>query len=316
MKEHQAREVLFETRMKKLLEDRGYLRMVEDCVYGRSGDHDIRSYAKINIPSAFSYPTRLLCQYKCYAKNKVDISHLRDFGGIIADVQENNYAMKKYAADCAGSNISDRFSYSGCYMSTTAFSHAAQEYAWAHDIFLMSFERIEVIQPMLKDIEEFVSAIDESSITNITRKELIDAYYSHCDEKNINYDNINGMIGILNGVYPILLLGSNHWKESLITEAEESDIARISVEQISRSQNQYESKFEVMIKEANLEFAVPNTIFEKLMERRDNTTKNGVVFNVDVPYFTIKGKRGMASFEMIMDGFSRDQYGYNQISFF
>ena len=52
------------------------------------------------------------------------------------------------------------------------------------------------------------------------------------------------------------------------------------------------------------------------MERRDNSTKNGVVFNVDVPYITNKGKRGMASFEMIMDGFSRDQYGYNQISFF
>ncbi|MBR3646049.1 MAG: restriction endonuclease [Lachnospiraceae bacterium] len=316
MKEHQAREVLFETRMKKFLEGSGYLTIVEERIYGRSGDHGIRSFAKINIPSAFSYPTRLLCQYKCYAKNKVDISHLRDFGGMIADVQENNFAMKKYSADVAGVNIADRYQYSGCYMSTTAFSQSAQEYAWAHDIFLMSFERIDIVQPMLKDIEEFVAAIDESSITNITRNELIEAYNCHCREMNISFDNINGMIGILNGVYPVLLLGSNNWKDSIINEAEESDIGRINIEQVNRSQNQYESKFEVMVKEANLEFSVPNIVFSKLMERKDNTTKNGVVFRVDVPYFTYKGKRGMAGFEIVIEGFSRDQYGYNQISFF
>lgn len=37
------------------------------------------------------------------------------------------------------------------------FSREAQEYAWAHNIFMVSLERIGVMQPILKKIDSFVS---------------------------------------------------------------------------------------------------------------------------------------------------------------
>ena len=43
------------------------------------------------MPSAFTTPIRMICQYKFYAKNRVELSHIRDFYGIITDINENRY---------------------------------------------------------------------------------------------------------------------------------------------------------------------------------------------------------------------------------
>lgn len=316
MKEHQAREIIFETRVKKLLQDSGYISVVDGKVYGRSGDHNIYSYAKVNIPSAFVYPVRMLCKYKYYAKNKVELAHIRDFGGIMADVSECNYAVKNYAYMNSGINIADRYTDAGCYFSVTAFSRAAQEYAWAHNIFLMSFEKIEALQPMMRSIEEFVGSLSESTITNITREELITGYKNFCEKNELTYDKIQGVVGILNGVYPVLMIGMNEWLDAVILESEQSEKGRVVVEQVVRTQNQFESKFDITLKEAKAEFAVPNVIVEKMMERRDNETKKGIIFEVEIPYISKKDKKGFASMELYLEGFSRDEYKFEQISFF
>lgn len=145
MKEHQAREIIFEEKVKKLLQDSNYINIVEQNIPGRSSSHGINSYGKLNLPTAFIFPLRIIFQYKYYAKNKVELMHVRDFGGIIADISETNYAIQ---GDMG--NICDRYNYTGCYFSATAFSREAQEYAWAHNIFMVSLERIGVMQPILK----------------------------------------------------------------------------------------------------------------------------------------------------------------------
>lgn len=316
MKEHQAREIIFELRMKELLQNSGYISVIDEKVYGRSSNHGIFSFAQVNIPTAFVYPVRMLCQYKYYAKNKVELAHIRDFSGIIADVSECNYAMKNYSPNRLSTNIADRYTDAGCFFSVTSFSRAAQEYAWAHNIFLMSFEKIEILQSMLEDIEQFVEELNENTITNLTRNELIEGYFNHCERNGLNYSNIQGGLAILNGVYPVLMLGTNDWLNSLIDESRASENGRVVVEQAIRTKNQFETKFDVRLKEVNLEFSVPNVIMEKMMERRDNNTKKGVVFNVEIPYLTKKGKKGFASMEIYIEGFSRDEYGYEQISLF
>ena len=64
MKEHQAREYIFEEKVKELLQNNNYITIVEEEVPGRSGYHGIHAYGRINIPSAFTYPVRIICQYK------------------------------------------------------------------------------------------------------------------------------------------------------------------------------------------------------------------------------------------------------------
>lgn len=114
MKEHQARELIFEKKVKSMLQDSNYISIIEDDVSGRSAFHNIFAYGKLNIPTAFIYPISIICQYKYYAKNKVELNHLRDFFGIMTDISEKNYAIEGNL-----SNTPNRYTYSACYFSAT-----------------------------------------------------------------------------------------------------------------------------------------------------------------------------------------------------
>lgn len=52
MKEHQAREYIFEKKVNKLLEDSGYVTIKEKEINGNSSQHGIYSYGILNM--AFS----------------------------------------------------------------------------------------------------------------------------------------------------------------------------------------------------------------------------------------------------------------------
>ena len=308
MKEHQAREYIFEEKVKKLLQDSRYISIIEEEVPGRSGYHDIHAYGRINVPTAFLYPVRIICQYKYYAKNRVELNHIRDFGGIMADISEKNYTIKGEAK-----NIPDRYTYSGCFFSATAFSRDAQEYAWAHNIFMVSLERIGVMQPILKKIDNFVAGLSESTINNITKQELLEGYEREVEEESVMPEAV---IGIVNGVYPVMIMGKKDWLKPVLEEAENSEIGKVYIDSVYRSENQFEANFELNFMESSGEFSVPVAVLEKLMEREDNNTRDHVVFNVDIPYVTKKGRKIYISMEVFVEGFNRGDYTNKQISFF
>lgn len=308
MKEHQAREYIFEEKVKKLLQDSKYITVVEEEISGRSGYHDIHAYGKVNIPSAFTYPIRIICQYKYYAKNRVELNHIRDFGGIMADISEINYSMKSEAT-----NISDRYAYTGCFFSATSFTRMAQEYAWAHNIFMISLERIAVMQPILKKIDEFVSGLSENTINNITKQELLEGYEREVDETELMPETA---IGIVNGVYPVMLFGKKDWTIPVREEAAKSEIGRAYIDNVYRNENQFEANFELSFMESSAEFSIPVAVIEKLMERSDNENKENVIFNIEIPFVNVKGKKEFVSLEVFMEGFERGSYTNKQISFF
>ncbi len=308
MKEHQAREYIFEEKVKRLLQDNNYITIVEEEVPGRSGYHDIHAYGKLNIPSAFSYPTRIVCQYKYYAKNRVELMHIRDFGGAMADISERNYAIQGEVG-----NICDRFQYAGCFFSATSFTKEAQEYAWAHNIFMISLERIEVMQPILKEIDAFVAGLSETIINNITKEELIEGYHREVDENEILPESV---IGIVNGVYPVMILGKSGWTAPVFEEAKSSEIGRAYIDNVYRNENQFEVNFQLNFMESSAEFSIPVSVLEKLMERSDNVTKDHVIFNIEIPYLTAKGRKEFVSLEVFLEGFNKGDYTNKQVSFF
>ena len=304
MKEHQAREYIFEKKVNKLLEDSGYVTIKEKEINGNSSQHGIYSYGILNMPSAFTTPIRMICQYKFYAKNRVELSHIRDFYGIITDINEN-----RYLGVDKNENIYNNV---GCYFSATGFSRAAQEYAWAHNIFLISFEKIDVFKPILENINEFVNGLNENVINTISKEELLVGYENAVDETHVLPD---AMVGIVNNVYPIIICGNEGWSIPVIEEAEKSEVGRVYIEQVYRTENLFEAKFELTFMESVAEFSIPLAIVEKLMKREDNPTKENVIFNIDVPYLLKKGRKEYASMEVFLEGFEKNQYNYKQISF-
>jgi hypothetical protein len=52
------------------------------------------------------------------------------------------------------------------------------------------------------------------------------------------------------------------------------------------------------------------------MERADNNTRDNVIFNIDIPYVTPKGKKEFVSMEVFLEGFDKGEYTNKQITFF
>lgn len=179
--------------------------------------------------------------------------------------------------------------------------------------FMVSLERIGVMQPILKKIDYFVSGLSENIINNITKQELLEGYEREVDEENIIPE---GAIGIINDVYPVMILGKNGWTKPVIEEATKSEINRAYIDSVYRSENQFEANFELNFMECTAEFSVPITVVEKLMNREDNETKNNVIFNIDIPFISDKGIKKFVSLEVFLEGFNRGDYTNKQISFF
>ena len=124
------------------------------------------------------------------------------------------------------------------------------------------------------------------------------------------------LLGIINDVYPVMILGKNGWTKPVIEEATKSEINRAYIDSVYRSENQFEANFELNFMECSAEFSVPITVVEKLMNREDNETKNNVIFNIDIPFISDKGIKKFVSLEVFLEGFNRGDYTNKQISFF
>ena len=309
MKEHQAREYIFEQKVMELLESSGYVKMTGTEIAGRSGRHGINAYGTFTFPTAFVYPIRFIGQYKFYAKNKVELSHIRDFTGIMKDITESNYGTTG-----GNKNTPDRYTYAGCYFSATEFTRDAQEYAWAHDIFMVSFEKISVLKPQLEHIQKFVAGLNENTINTIEREELLHGYELHCSKDDELPNGADAVIGIINGVYPVMIFGQKEWFYEAISKdlAEYGD--KLEVNQAYRDVNQFETYIELDFKGIKAEFSVPNVVMEKLAYRQDNPTEGECILKIEVAFVDDAGRKSFIEIDVNIPGYSKSEYQYEQMS--
>ena len=166
---------------------------------------------------------------------------------------------------------------------------------------------------MSHDIRTPMNAI--IGITSLVRHDAADKgkVIEYADKIDISSQHL---LGIINDVYPVMILGKNGWTKPVIEEATKSEINRAYIDSVYRSENQFEANFELNFMECSAEFSVPITVVEKLMNREDNETKNNVIFNIDIPFISDKGIKKFVSLEVFLEGFNRGDYTNKQISFF
>ena len=155
--------------------------------------------------------------------------------------------------------------------------------------------------------------IEERDIEELTKEELIDGYRSEIGNKEELPESV---IGIVNGVYPVMILGKNGWTTPVFEEAKSSEIGRAYIDNVYRNENQFEANFQLSFMECSAEFSIPVSVVEKLMERSDNNTKENVIFNIEIPYLTDKGRKEFVSLEVFLEGFNKGDYTNKQVSFF
>jgi len=118
-------------------------------VCGRGEWHQIDALAAFDRTPAFMYPLRLVLEAKCYARRRpVGIEVARNAVGVLKDISENYFSFPSTSA--AGTEIQiPRFNYLSAIFSTSGYTSGAQRYAIAHQIFLIQYDRIGLLQPIV-----------------------------------------------------------------------------------------------------------------------------------------------------------------------
>jgi hypothetical protein len=191
------------------------------AVKGRGGRHQIDAIADFAVTPPFSHPQRLLLEAKCY-NQQIGIEDARNAFGVLRDVEEF------WVSSPTSTIPKKRYHYQYAIASINGFSSDAQEYAYAHDIYLLALERASYFQQIAGAINVFSDDNNEiifprrkgwlhdlrSSIrqslrrrtnqlaieVNETTRQLLDRYLNAC--RGVG----TGVIALLNGRFPVILI--------------------------------------------------------------------------------------------------------------
>lgn len=122
-------------------------------VRGRGGIHQIDAIADYQLSPPFSHPQRLLVEAKCYsASEKVGLDIVRNAVGVFRDVSEY------WSVLLPGGLPKRRHHYQYSLFSASGYTKPAEEYAFAHDIYLIDLEGSTYIQGVIRGIRNLTHA--------------------------------------------------------------------------------------------------------------------------------------------------------------
>jgi len=156
MKIAQLKGYYLEEIVKYLLKTTKYIDIKEGNVPGRGANHQIDSYGIFSFTIPFVYPVRLLSEVKWY-NTKIGLSRLRDFVGVIKDISENYFVpIDSEGNRNISDSLKDRYTDCGAFFSVTDFTIPAQNYAYAHGIYLITFKMNSILSPVIERAEELL----------------------------------------------------------------------------------------------------------------------------------------------------------------
>lgn len=118
-------------------------------VRGRGEWHQIDALAAFDRTPAFMYPLRLLVEAKCYVRGRpVGIEVARNAVGVLKDISENYFTYTPFGPADTAVQV-PRFNYHAAIFSTSGYTSGAQRFAIAHQIFLIQYERVPLLEPVV-----------------------------------------------------------------------------------------------------------------------------------------------------------------------
>jgi hypothetical protein len=144
-------------------------------VRGRGTWHQLDAFALLKYSPAFMYPLHLMVEAKCYALHRpVGVEVPRNSVGVLKDISENYFTCERRGSAFRG----PRYNYSAAVFSTSGYTQGAVEYSVAHQVFLIQYENVPAIQPLINSILD----VSEACV-NVRGQQAIAAaraYYRRC----------------------------------------------------------------------------------------------------------------------------------------
>jgi hypothetical protein len=286
-------------------------------VHGRGEWHQIDALAAFDRTPAFMYPLRLMVEAKCYARGRpVGIEVTRNAVGVLKDISENYFTYQPLDPRQPAVQIA-RFNYHSAIFSTSGYTAGAQRYAIAHQIFLIQYESVSLLEPVINGLlalqeEHFVvGAVEGNEVSSRLRKEVRDMLARHGDvdqaedsvltEEGFNHVlsevvrplmEIQGSyFGMLQGKWPLHLLAKSPLPERMFTNRDEvpcrvygRDSPRWSF--VPTEVNQGEEGW------FRLEFDIPEEVVGFVRAARENPITLAEVKQANFSFLDVVGKIG------------------------
>ena len=313
----QAAGYLFEEEIRDLLKESGFVDVKTEPLEGRGTDHQIDAYGVYSIPVPFTYPIRIIAEAKCYEKS-IELPQIRSFFGVITDISEN-YFVKR-----GDKKNKTRYLDTGCFFSANNYTRNSQDFAWAHNIFLVSFSGIDQMQEIVRTIRTFFTDPRNTEWRTYSKDTLIIQYKRWKAENSSQPETTHSpkkpsiVFGILDKIYPIMLVGDKDWFKRIKVE---KDTDKIAGEKHSRTSQKDGTLFHLNISSRNesgyerVLFTLPANIAEKLIERIDKTDWGEKIFDLDIPLtinYNGEPVRRIITLEVTLPGLDKRKY-YEEI---
>lgn len=265
-------------------------------VEGRGAWHQIDALVTPTYSLPFTHPIRLMIEAKCYKKHKIDIKTVRNTIGVQKDISENYFTLKQSSKSTSHIQI-PRYNYLSAIFSTSGFTRGAFNYALAHQVFLIQYKDVPIIQPLIDVIRELdeihIVKSDIAKIRYLFRKKFRPYSNPASTDTDIRPDeyltskgvelidsavdkitqNIGGSyFGLLQGIWPLHLLTD----EPLPKEAFTQDIIKCKITSIGSSKELW--KFTPLdYKKGHrnyfeIEFSLPVEITQLIIKNWENPT--------------------------------------------
>ena len=245
-------------------------------VAGRGTWHQIDALASFDHTPAFMYPLRLMVEAKCYKPGSaVGLPVVRNSVGVLKDISENYFTTENDIQVA-------RYNYHAAIFSTSGYTQPAVDYALAHQIFLIQYKNVPIIQPLIEALLSF----DEECITDMGKENMsnISKYYRELlinkeqdfpgilteygryvlEESYQSIKNIKGSyFGMLQGRWPIHMLRY----EPLFAEDFKEDIisCKIIIDELGALKITPRNAYLRNYQEDALEFDLPKPIAKLIM---------------------------------------------------
>ena len=179
---------------------------------GKGTWHQIDCPCDYSCTIPFSYPLRLLGEAKFY-KNPLDKKYIREYIGVIKDIQENYFVP----VNSRYNDVPPRKMEIGVYFSANGFQEEAEKLAYAHGIKTISYENNVIIKRIKDLIDEFVENYISVRIlrdgewykfknyfVNVMRNGYFTIYENH--DNDFSKYVANGFENIISDIYHSLVL--------------------------------------------------------------------------------------------------------------
>lgn len=135
-------------------------------VRGRGANHQIDGIADYLVQAPFSNPQRLLVEAKCLRPTEpVGLPIVRGLVGTYKDVSEFTAVDPRRRRQIS----KRRYHYQAALFSTTGYTSPAQDYAFAHDIYLIQLAYSQFFRPITDELYQFTDEVKKDRIRSMRR---------------------------------------------------------------------------------------------------------------------------------------------------